>query len=781
MKKYLTALLATLACISAGCQSDIEKEEIAKLLTSDVRCTMTGGKLYTEDQAHAIGDVKNVVDSKACWTMNGSTAALDTSCDAYDALKKRLGGKVPDGLNSGMTQLKNDLGGAWIAFATKPMASIYSMVKTYVPEGSNEAGYYCGCGYDICDIGTSCSMDAITQIPICAYDKQDTNMAAEICDPVIVRQNPLKSVLLNGLFPIMQKLGEFATLMENFEGKEPMTVEGDERGDLLPVDESGKYYFPLNPCAFKSTALLAENTKVCMGEYLFTKGEDQTFRVITAQLFSFIIDCVNYDSLSADAKKTYKCWGTMKNVPLGTIRPGITNSGMYFNDFRRMANDLITQGMTQAQVAALDEEVLGDAIDDFLTKQVQYILTARSTLVGEASVLKILTAHVDEKGNLIAKDGSNISDDAILTGLNTFYENAYRSYEGQKITISDKSQSQINATTDSEYLIRRKFFAALASYVMGTQDLNSAFGVNLDCIAGVSGIGDPAGLKKYCSANESQPIDTKTIYTALENNVDNRIALLDALIGRDAASNVHTATLSATDEMGNPTTIIIDSLSDNNRITYQRFNASTGKPIDEKPVTYGGKWLGMRCPNGASCQDSNCGACGNTEIPHKIVNYSSSNEVYEIHENAICINGKIVDVVDESNVDWNNIMPDTLLGTASCTTGTTVCKEFNNIGYVAVCKNGTVEFLGRDSCIDVGCNADMNNCNNDYSCTAAEVNQPKCFHGSSVGQGGAPVAGTIMTTCQLKSSDGTYNYTPSFARMTECLPKMCSTDRKDCI
>ena len=675
MKKITPFFLAFIACAAMSC-NEVSSDEISDIITPTVRCAMTGGVPIAPNQASVISSIIEVLNENGCW----KGTEIDKNCSAFLKLQTNAGGTVSQGLNDGIKAIKASLGGGIIYFNSKPMDSVYKLAYSEVIASSGNT--YCACGYDFCEAETACNIDDKTGLPICSYSRDAAPEFNESkpCDPVLIKQSPLQGILAEGLFPIMKKLGEYSSA-EEAEQKELAKPESETKDPtkLLGTDL----------CVEKDNAIKINNAygdaglvdSPCRNEgkeaYLFynTKVDKTIDATRAAKVYSFIVDCLNSSKVTETAKTTLlgfnqnMCSGN--EVVLEGLRPGVINSGFYFNDFRRIAKGLLTDEMTTEELASIDPVALEEAVDEFLISEANLIFESKKDLKTVSSVMLILTAK-GVNGQLIKATGYNneggvtiptypdpgangkydssviITLNEMIAGIKGFYENSYpKSNVLQITTDSGKTWT----TKGRENVLRRKFFAALATYVMGVGDLNSAFGVNLECVSISSAIGDPAGMKKYCSADDKQPIGIQQIYNGLSVGVGsdsedtsaifNRINLIDALIMGDSAK------IRTLDKEGNLTSVQINTNTTEDRIIYKRDN------LDSSYVTYGGKWLAMRCPSGASCAlNGQCGTCANTEIPQTLYDLDPTDdkgEKYLKHENSVCRNGSVVELSSSEN------------------------------------------------------------------------------------------------------------------------------------
>jgi len=354
------------------------------------------------------------------------------------------------------------------------------------------------------------------------------------------------------------------------------------------------------------------------------------------------------------------------DMPSGSIY-----SYYYYNLFRKLTKELILYGQKDKDkedalskiVTGKDYSYLDLAIDEFLTEHLYNIyqfsdeflkyteitdIIANAAIVTKNGVCKRSGDYPDYcEGACVDKDNCNNDSSAIqyvpnsniLSAMKKYYQVTYTNKTPIKIEMSNGTFTTLLTNQQMHYL----FYAYLAGNIADITDndkkgiMNSTFSMNLECVTQDSGIGDPAGLKKYCSANSDAPISIKNILDALENSQEYKVRLAYSLIsqGYDVEQDMN---MEVTADNGDKYNIYIDPNAEaKDVISYQKAGDS-----DAIKKSFTGKWKFMRCPSGASCSGTQCGVCANTSIPQTLYDLNSATDSYVTYENATCKDGQIV-------------------------------------------------------------------------------------------------------------------------------------------
>lgn len=712
MKKLIPALLATLLCASAGCDTRIESDVIKDTMGDVFRCEMTGGTPFSSGQANVIRSVVRVINTSECWFKTGESYSVNNTCEAYDNFVKTLKeAGVTDGLSlnefdSVMEGTKKSLSGGTISYNTKAMSNIYKVVEGLVSDSSGDSStMYCACGYEFCESGASCVVDTATNLPICTYSTSLGQSVDSTCDPVLIKNTSVSSVVPKALYPILWKLSSLqGNLASNKYKIQTACVSKQEaEADQTICSngmESGYGYL------FYQTA----------DEYAGDSSEKKTRYENAADFFSFFTTCVNYDASSVesyahdnqnlpeDLKAVFKdsnvtvtkvyykkgskgeehyfpiCIGDQVHFP--GVHTGATTIGYYFSIFRTLVKQILTYHLADADLAKVAvEDNLEKKVDEFIIQFIAAMVNSSEKFSTDANkeIFNYFAngVVVPEYGVSCYRDAEKPSlcdatkpvlDNSVIMDIVQKYLKLTFSAEG-KMTLADDVSSYYDVSK-----MGRLFFAYLADFVNSFEDgyassLNSSFSVNLDCATPISGIGDPAGVKKYCSADDNILIGVKNIIDSLEEDVDP----LDKNKSRVASQKMARASLIELILMGTAGEIPVDITKVRNKngdgfdnlaasqAAYVTINsAASKKTISFKSNTESGditgKWLVMRCPGGASCgANGQCGDCANTETgitttlyrlataaeksEHKL---GDSFDDYIKFENASCVNGAIV-------------------------------------------------------------------------------------------------------------------------------------------
>ena len=225
MKKFIPALLVTLLCASAGCDTRVESESIQSAMDVTLRCEMTGGIPIETAQAGVIRDLIRVINTNDCWMVLDGSYLVNPQCSEYSKTLmedlEELGASDISTLNTfdaTIESIKTEVNGGIVSYNTKPMASLYKVVSGLVPEGSGQnSAFYCACGYEFCEQGSSCVFDSATQLPICALSTSAGASANETCDPVVIKSTNVESVVAKAMFPLLWKLSFLSGKLDTYE------------------------------------------------------------------------------------------------------------------------------------------------------------------------------------------------------------------------------------------------------------------------------------------------------------------------------------------------------------------------------------------------------------------------------------------------------------------------------------------------------------------------------------------------------------------------------------
>ncbi len=295
MKKYLFALLAVMSAASAGCDTTVASDEVSSMLSEENRCLLTNGLPFTTKQANVIKSMLDTLNNSDCWGGSGivgqSTFTLDENnikCVSFPALDRAASelGVSKTALKAKLTEIKTRVGGLHIAYNSQPMALLYEYVKLNVlDEADSSSKTYCSCGYEFCDLGSECTVDQVTKLPICSFSTSDVLKADESCAPVLISDTALANFISTTIYPLMWKVSDLKGKVVNH------------------IIEPGHIQVP---CASqqkaKANESLCRNSKDGFGEpsYLLKKdcsllGDNQSIAKCSqaVMMFGFITNCVN--------------------------------------------------------------------------------------------------------------------------------------------------------------------------------------------------------------------------------------------------------------------------------------------------------------------------------------------------------------------------------------------------------------------------------------------------------------------------------------------------------
>ncbi len=647
MKKYLLVLLAVVMCGSTGCDTDIDSSNIASLINDENRCAITGGIQITSEQANVIQSMITVINTNDCWDNKTSgNEILKTTCPPLSDFKTKLsqaGNSYSDIYKDALVTIKHSLKGAFLEYHSKTMVDIFEFVSLNVSMETSKELYYCACNYEFCDDNTACVTDSITQLPTCAVSKYASSANENQCDPIKLNGETIIDILSNSTLPIVKKLEEINKAGTNIDLNDAVFSNWcilNYQNVKIPNPDTNNIKDKQND--------FIEHCKAPNGYgYLFSNTCDseelkdiQGNCKLAQSLFSYLFNCLNANDPVLCPQEKYS--------PL--IVPGFNDvnySATYYNLIRGYVEEMLTtnleetlqnNGITIAEFKSSKEFV--HAVDEFIINEAVYIVNAPGNIYNikvnnVVTVADFLNA-TNEDGSFCTQGCSiNLQQEDILTGVRKVLDTLYSNSNPISIPYKKSATETVNIqTTMPDNEMRRKLFAYIPLGVMPKDTLASPLTTNLQCVSVPSAIGDPAGIKKYCEADNNQIIGAEQIFDAINgDNLIPRVDLFDAIImGTDAQFKVKLKNSS-----NETADVAIHAGSTSNIISF------TLPQNGNKPEYLKGKWNALKCPSGASCSsDTSCGVCADTSIPHTIMAYDTSENKYSSYKEATCKNGAVI-------------------------------------------------------------------------------------------------------------------------------------------
>ena len=334
----------------------------------------------------------------------------------------------------------------------------------------------------------------------------------------------------------------------------------------------------------------------------------------------------------------------------------------------------------------------------------------------------------------------------LLTGLPSLASKLSGSSEITDDALFEVMQDLLSLYKGKHAEQHRKFYSHVALTALTDTELSKlfqqTFSVKLSCVNNESPIGNNQGLKKYCIANDSE-IGVREIMAHLKKSNKYLSDFADALV----MSSDYKFKLDDHD--------VVVSVG------------SQYVKVDDNYIS--GRWLILDCPGGASCSSvtGQCGSCRDSDYLYP--RYGSDGKLSEA---AICVDGQVIPM--DGYEDDSRVVKE-----GTCTTNNLViCEDIDGVGYLGVCSNGKVRYTEKHSCMNVMCNSDHTNCDNQHACTAADAKAgaTRC----ELGYTGTKINPAKME-CRADGANGGYSYQLIYDSVQEyCMRYGCNEDRTGC-
>ncbi len=563
-KLFAFCLLVAFAFLTIGCNTDVPISEINSALSIDMRCGISGGIPLRQSQAEK---VKLIVDFINHDLDHPDNAYSWNDKDIAELLSKDiiLGNEYERNKSNGTNNLAvfirkihESLKGGRLLYGSVQMSSIYKYAYANLSIDGEDEDLYCTCGYEFCEKDSACTIDQVTNFPVCGanttielqFDKDTLE-----CNPINLSKTPLKGVLLQHQLPILQFMAGFREKWEN---------------DKITVNDSDRVTSLIN-CADASIT----DPDAC----------------ITAQKFyKYMIECINIGDSTFPQDKRSNCPNYDGSTTECTERPCMgelyiagfphTAKVNFYAGLKEIAERQINAAKKGAD-ASFAQELNGLTVSKYLVDQVAPIYVSSIT---------DMSAIIGGIQNAIATNGvDNIPEDQVFSAMRTFLQKTYASFSEGMATL------------------HRQFFGWLTVDNMTENDIRtlytSTLTVRLLCDAQDLPNGDISGLKKYCIYRDDLPASLNDILSAMQSTTESVVKMADAMImNGDLIIDI-----TVNQQAGK---IIFDTVKS---VMYQSFSKDKDGKDEYKQML--GDWLLLRCPNNASCMLNNqCGSCTNGMI-----------------------------------------------------------------------------------------------------------------------------------------------------------------------